>query len=126
MNIITENYIGENPNTFIYKLKYQNTFDSDLFVELTNFIANEVLKENDYDTKISTLGFLFNLYSYTTSLIISNFDNNDLFKIVNLIDDYTIYIDRFRNAINFYIDNDITLVLNYKDELGCFRVKNVN
>lgn len=122
MNITTKNHITENPNTFIFKLKYQYTFDSDLFIELTDFIANETLKKKNHNTKVTTINFLFNLYAYTITLIISNFDENDLFKIINTIDDYTIYLDRFRNVISFYIEDDITSVLSYKDELGKFNI----
>jgi len=123
MNNIIENYNGDNSNTFIFKLKYLNIFDEELFIELTNNIAKEVLKNDNYENKIKTIYILFNLYSYTSSAIVSNFDENDLYRITTSIKDFNIYLERFRNVINFYIEDDSLSVLEYIDEFGNFNIK---
>lgn len=119
MDTIINNSLAISEDTFIFKLKYQNIFDTESLLKLINEIGKQTFNEKiEPAEKIKLIGTVFNLYSYTISSILSNFDNNDLYNIENLTDDYFLYLDRFRNIINYFIEENKLDLLEYDDEFG--------
>lgn len=61
---------------------------------------------------------LFFIYCKVVQCLIAHFDNNDLYLIQELSENYNVYMDRFRFSLEMLLKKDYESVKNYIDEMG--------
>jgi hypothetical protein len=118
MEEIDKCYMNES-DSFINDLYYNSFFDYDKFQSLCFEIISRT-KKCEFDIEIFKKLMFIN--HKLNQIIISHFDQNDLFEIKNSNNNIRILLERFVFLLDSYIDMDFERIKNFEDDLGVFYI----
>lgn len=116
MSELNKCFIGEE-RSFLNELYYQNTFNEEKFNNIIYEIISRIEK-NEIDNDNKFLIELFFLFSKLNQALISHFDGEDLYDIMNYSESLRTHVERLNFLMERYLDKDFNKIIDYEDILG--------